>query len=159
MHPAYIIHVFEHRAYPLEREIFSIGRDTANDVCIREANVSRHHLEITRGESAYLLAPVGTAPVRLNGQPIKESHPLQDGDSIGVAYETFIFTMGSLPLGVTIVDEVRDRDPDPATTRPTIVHTALTDPALRAERKPMALWPVYIGVAIIVGALMYLGTL
>src|SRR5687767_8044035 len=137
MHPAYIIHVFEHRAYPLERDSFSIGRDTANDICIREANVSRHHVEIARGDSGYLLSPVGTAPLRLNGQPIKEPTTLHDGDSIGVAYETFIFTMGSLPLGVTVVEEVGPRERDPATTRPTIVHTALTDPALRAERKPM----------------------
>jgi pSer/pThr/pTyr-binding forkhead associated (FHA) protein len=148
--PAHLLHVYEHRAYPLDRESFFIGRDATMDVVLREPNVSRRHLEIRNTQGSFRLVPHGSGAIRINGDPIAGEVSLEDGDSIGVAYETFIFTTGPLPLGASVIEQRIEQSADPDTLRPTIVHTALTDPVKRTDYEPSVSWAVFVVVAVVI---------
>ncbi len=71
--------------FRLEREVVNIGRDLANDIVLRDPQVSRYHLRLTLREQDYVLADLGsTNGTRLNGQQISGQRPLKDGDIIAL---------------------------------------------------------------------------
>ena len=71
--------------FRLEREIVNIGRDLANDIVIRDSQVSRYHLRLTLVDQDYYLADSGSSNgTRINGVQIGGRTLLNDGDFIAL---------------------------------------------------------------------------
>lgn len=69
--------------YQLEKALVNIGRDLANDIAIRDGQVSRYHLRLTLQEQDYYVEDLGsTNGTRVNGQQISQRTRLNDGDII-----------------------------------------------------------------------------
>jgi len=67
----------------IETETFRIGRRTAADLTLSEADVSKEHAEIVHDNGAYLLRDCGSKfGTRLNGEPVTGARPLAHGDRI-----------------------------------------------------------------------------
>ena len=81
---AYLVYEFERRAYPLSDAGFTIGRDSASDIVVREPAVSRSHAEVRAEGGEYVLHTSGTTGTRVNGELINTPRQLKDGDRIEV---------------------------------------------------------------------------
>lgn len=76
------------RAFQLESETTTIGRDAGCDVTLESAFVSRTHLRIEReGDTYYVIDPGSRNGAFLNGRrlPVGRRERLEHGDEIGVA--------------------------------------------------------------------------
>lgn len=159
---AYIIHAYEHRAYPLlDEESFWIGRSSDSDIVVREVFVSRKHAEIRPEGIGYTIYPVGSTQTLLNGIQITSHQALNHGDVINIGSMKFTFSQNKLPVAMQIADpwtkasrlydEVNDR-------RPT-----LSFPIQRADtmerqtpKVPMWVWIILlILIALVVSGLVY----
>lgn len=68
--------------YPIESQCVSIGRDSANDLCIPCLSVSRHHVLIVTARQGVKLVDLGsTNGSTINGERVN-SHLLTNGDQI-----------------------------------------------------------------------------
>ena len=73
------------RIFQLERAVVNIGRDLANDIAIRDGQVSRYHLRLTLQGHDYHLDDLGsTNGTRVNGRQITRRARLNDGDVIAL---------------------------------------------------------------------------
>lgn len=71
--------------------VVRIGRDSSNDLAIREVNASRHHAEFFLREGSYYIRDLGsTNGTKLNGVEIEES-VLKPGDQITIGDSVFVF--------------------------------------------------------------------
>ncbi len=71
--------------FQLERAVVNIGRDLANDISIRDSQVSRFHLRLTLQEQDYFLNDLGSANgTRVNGVQSSGPRLLKDGDIIAL---------------------------------------------------------------------------
>lgn len=71
--------------YRLERKVVNIGRDLANDIVIRDAQVSRFHLRLALNDGDYALQDLGSSNgTRLNGVKLGEPARLNEGDFIAI---------------------------------------------------------------------------
>ncbi|MCY4061421.1 MAG: FHA domain-containing protein [Chloroflexi bacterium] len=71
--------------YQLERELVNIGRDLANDIAIRDGQVSRYHLRLNLQGQDYHLQDLGsTNGTRVNGLQVSQRTRLNDGDIIAL---------------------------------------------------------------------------
>jgi DNA-binding response OmpR family regulator len=88
--------------WPIEKDVFLIGRGENCDVVLPERPISRQHAEIRRQGSQYYLSDLGSKNgTCLNGQEIDGPVPLQDGDEIQVALRVkllFVGTDATVPL-------------------------------------------------------------
>ena len=101
--PPYLIHTFEHKAYPITPERgLVIGRDTDADIVVNEVSVSRKHAEVRREGSDAVLDAVGSTPTLLNDMPVVAPHILQEGDTITVGTMRFVFTRERLPVAMAV---------------------------------------------------------
>lgn len=99
----YLIHTFEHRAYPLTPErTLSIGRDIETDIVVNEVSVSRRHLEIRCEGGDYVVHALGSTPTLVNDMPMAVPHVLHEGDTILVGTMRFVFTRERLPVAVAV---------------------------------------------------------
>jgi pSer/pThr/pTyr-binding forkhead associated (FHA) protein len=128
--PAYIIHEFERRAYPLSDGVFRVGRDATSDIVIREPAVSRAHAEVRSEAGEYVVHTTGATSTLVNGTQVTTPRQLSDGDRLTIGSAELTFTRSKLPLGVTIVDAAaeRSRDEDVLTKRTTIANPILGAP-------------------------------
>jgi len=119
---AYLIHSYEHRAYPLGGErSFTIGRDSRCDIMVSEVSVSRQHVELRPEGTQIVLHPMGSTPTYLNDARATAPSALQSGDTISIGTMRFVFIRGTLPVAITLVpsqerllgvnDYVSDRRP------------------------------------------------
>ncbi len=68
----------------MEQKRVELGRDPANDLCLGDQSVSRHHASLVRIYTEYYLEDHrSTNGTRLNGQDIKK-HMLKNGDVIEI---------------------------------------------------------------------------
>ncbi len=65
-------------------KIIRVGRSTDNDVVLYSAVVSRHHIELHRTDSGWVIKSIGTNGTYLDGHRIEES-PVADGIVIRLA--------------------------------------------------------------------------
>ncbi|MCY3779724.1 MAG: FHA domain-containing protein [Chloroflexi bacterium] len=80
------------KLFRLEREVVNLGRDLANDIVIRDAQVSRYHLRLTLRGGDYHLEDLGSSNgTRVNGAHIGAAIILNDGDFIAIG-ETVLLT-------------------------------------------------------------------
>jgi hypothetical protein len=69
----------------LEQAVVNIGRDLANDIAIRDGQVSRYHLRLTLHGQDYHLEDLDSANgTRVNGAPVSQRTRLSDGDIIAL---------------------------------------------------------------------------
>lgn len=124
---SYLVYEFERRAYPLGEGPFTIGRDAASEIVIREPAVSRSHAEVRPEGDEYFLHATGATGTRLNGDPVTDPAKLEDGDRIAIGSMEFTYRRGRLPLGVSVVDTVTadGHNPDAMTRRNTITNPIL----------------------------------
>ncbi len=78
--------------FRLEREVVNLGRDLANDIVIRDTQVSRYHLRLTLRGPDYHLEDLGSSNgTRVNGAQIGAPARLNDGDFIAIG-DTVLLT-------------------------------------------------------------------
>ena len=71
--------------FRLERAVVNIGRDLANDIVIRDAQISRYHLRLMlQGEDFHLEDLGSSNGTRVNGLQVSSPTPLNDGDVIAL---------------------------------------------------------------------------
>ena len=71
--------------FRLEREVVNIGRDLANDIVIRDAQVSRYHTRLTLQEQDYYAEDLDSSNgTRINGAQISGRAALGDGDLLAL---------------------------------------------------------------------------
>ena len=71
--------------YQLETALVNIGRDLANDIAIRDGQVSRYHLRLILQGQDYWVEDLGsTNGTRVNGQPVSQRTRLNNGDNIAL---------------------------------------------------------------------------
>jgi pSer/pThr/pTyr-binding forkhead associated (FHA) protein len=100
---AYLIHAFEHKAYPIPADRpLSIGRETACDITVNEVAVSRHHAEVRREGESFVLHPVGSTTTVMNSTPVMDPQPLREGATFLVGTMKFVFTQEKLPVAMKI---------------------------------------------------------
>src|SRR5680860_182589 len=83
---------FDGRRYVLDGPIASLGRSNECDCVIRDANISRRHAELRRGERGqWEIADLGsTNGVEVNGSRVSRAR-LQPGDEVTLGTKTFLF--------------------------------------------------------------------
>ena len=70
---------------PLTRPRAIIGRTSAADIRVDDANVSRRHAMIVGQGGRFLVTDLGsTNPAHVNGQPLAKPWPLQPGDVVRI---------------------------------------------------------------------------
>ena len=123
---AYLVYEFERRAYALSDAGFTIGRDAASDIVVREPSVSRSHAEVRAEGGEYVLHTSGATGTRLNGHTVNTPQRLGDGDRIHIGTAELTFRRSKLPLGVSVVDPAVDHPMDDVLSRrPTITNPIL----------------------------------
>jgi hypothetical protein len=162
--PAYLIHAYEHRAYPLlADESFWIGRSSQCDIMVSEVFVSRQHAEIRTEGSEFVIHPVGSTPTLVNDTAIHHPKILREGDVIHIGTMRFVYTRERLPVAMTIADpwikthrlydEISDR-------RPTLTFPVQTVAEIRVGRPRTSLkwmWLVLAALAAIGFAYLVMG--
>jgi Nif-specific regulatory protein len=79
------------RTFSLTDEALTIGRESANRICISDASVSRRHCVINADEGRYKLSDLESLNGSfVNGVPIKERY-LEHGDQIKLGDALFLF--------------------------------------------------------------------
>ena len=74
-----------HQQFRLESEVVNLGRDLANDIVIRDAQVSRYHLRLSLRGQDFQLEDLGSSNgTRVNGAHIAGAVTLNDGDFIAI---------------------------------------------------------------------------
>jgi len=90
------------RSWPVEKEGVTIGRGEDCDVVLMERQVSRHHAQIRRLDSQYVLEDLGSRNgTYVNGREVTEPYVLQDGDEIQIALcvrLSFVGAEATVPL-------------------------------------------------------------
>jgi len=71
--------------YPLREALIELGRDLNNDIILQEAEVSRHHIRLTRTQSGYTIEDLGSMNgTAVNGIFLKEPYLLRPDDLITI---------------------------------------------------------------------------
>uniref|UniRef100_B8HPQ7 FHA modulated ABC efflux pump with fused ATPase and integral membrane subunits n=1 Tax=Cyanothece sp. (strain PCC 7425 / ATCC 29141) TaxID=395961 RepID=B8HPQ7_CYAP4 len=77
-----------------DRDRWTLGRDSQNDMVIDHPMVSRCHARIERKKNALVLTDLGsTNGTFVNGQPITAEYFLQPGDTINIGPSRFVFNL------------------------------------------------------------------
>src|SRR3990172_12552428 len=91
----------------LEKENFSIGRSSANDLTFNNLSLSRHHARIIKRDDNYFVEDSGSRNgTFLNGIRIRQASPLKNEDVIQLGEITLRFL---IPFSEKV--EVRDTAP------------------------------------------------
>ncbi len=73
------------RAFPLDHDTLSLGREPGNDIAINHPQVSRRHAHITRQGGLMVIEDLGsTNGTFANGIKLTGPHTLANGDTIGL---------------------------------------------------------------------------
>lgn len=153
--PPYLIHTYEHRAYPLHDDgTLSIGRDTACDITVNEVSVSRHHAGITRQGDDFILSPSGSTSTVLNGAPLTAPQALSEGDTFFVGTMKFTFTRDRLPVAMGIARPT-NRQTSVDGRRPTLTFPQPATPEIPAAPKGGA--RLSVAILAVVAVLGYVG--
>ncbi|WP_080801235.1 FHA domain-containing protein [Arabiibacter massiliensis] len=90
---ARLVDTTNNRAYDLAASRLIIGRESKNDIAVKDINASRTHAELRRDpRGLWVLTDLGsTNGTFVNGREIS-SQPLADGDQIVIGVTNFLFT-------------------------------------------------------------------
>ncbi|MEW6567392.1 MAG: FHA domain-containing protein [Chloroflexota bacterium] len=88
--------------WPLEKDVFLIGRGADCDLVVAERQVSRHHARLRRVATGFVVEDLGSRNgTHVNGAPVADAVPLQDGDVIQIALAlelAYVGTEATVPL-------------------------------------------------------------
>lgn len=76
---------------PLTKPVINIGRDSANDVVISDAFVSRRHVQLRESSGVYTLFDVNSRGGALVNNAVVSEHRLQNGDVIRIGRTDLIY--------------------------------------------------------------------
>ncbi len=131
------------RTVALAEADITIGRATTNDVVLSDAKASRAHARLAYSDSQWTLIDLGSANGTLvNGLPVVDRVPLQQGDLIRVGESTLLFESGTaIASGPTTIDTPADLE---ATLADATVPFQLNDTSVArlAIRTPDGTWEV-----------------
>jgi len=154
--PTYLIHSYEHRAYPLDDEhSFTIGRDSRCNIMVSEVAVSRQHAELRPEGGRHVLHATGSTPTYLNDARVTSPHTLRSGDTITIGTMRFVFIQGQLPVAITVAppqERVLSVNEYVSDRRPTLTFPVQA-PSSVPTRAPRRVWP-WVLVIILVVALL-----
>ena len=75
---------------PVDRDVFTIGREATNRLRIPLASVSRHHCELTKDDGELLITDKGSSNgTFVNGKRVKETE-LAPGDLVSIGPVVFV---------------------------------------------------------------------
>lgn len=150
----YLIHAYEHRAYvlPTDRP-FTLGRDPNSDISINEVAVSRHHAEVVSDGNGFVLRPTGSTSTFLNGAPLTDARPLNEGDSFIIGTMKFAYTRDRLPTGMSIA-QPRPREETVEGRRATL--TFPTQPAVPQATSSGSRAGLWVTMLIALGVVAYI---
>jgi predicted component of type VI protein secretion system len=109
--------------WTIESDEFLIGRGSDCHIVLPERQVSRHHAKILSESGKYILHDLGSKNgTHMNGNRVRGSIPLRDGDEIQIALRVkllFIGTDATIPLNVETERPagILELDPDRRTVR------------------------------------------
>ena len=131
------------RTVALAEADITIGRATTNDVVLSDAKASRVHARLAYSDSQWTLIDLGSANGTLvNGLPVVDRVPLQQGDVIRVGDSTLLFEAGTaIASGPMTIDTPADLE---ATLADATVPVQLNDTSVArlAIRTPDGTWEV-----------------
>ena len=131
------------RTVALAEADITIGRATTNDVVLSDAKASRAHARLAYSDSQWTLIDLGSANGTLvNGLPVVDRVPLQQGDLIRVGESTLLFESGmAIASGPVTIDTPADLE---ATLADATVPYQLNDMSVArlAIRTPDGTWEV-----------------
>ncbi len=76
---------------PLTKTVINIGRDSANDVVISDAFVSRRHVQLREHSGVYTLFDVNSRGGALVNNAVVSEHRLQNGDVIRIGHTDVVY--------------------------------------------------------------------
>ena len=107
----HLVDILGHRI-PLSDDVMTLGRDSDCHATIPDRRASRYHAELRRDDKGNIVLRDldSTNGTRLNGEPVRNSTPLRDGDVIEIAAASFTFrdpdaTLNEAQLPCLILDE------------------------------------------------------
>jgi pSer/pThr/pTyr-binding forkhead associated (FHA) protein len=155
---AYVIYEFERRAYPISDMPVRIGRDASNDIVLRESAVSRFNTEVRRENDRCIVHTLGATPAVIDGVPVTDQAPLNEGTRIEIGSAVLTFTEKRLPIGVSVVERAsrkeKKRD-DIGNRRDTIKNPLMKGSSDDKERDPL-LRAKILGVIAVIVVLLFL---
>ncbi|MCI0515205.1 FHA domain-containing protein [candidate division KSB1 bacterium] len=84
--------VYQEYVIPPDKKAITIGTEIGNDLVLDDKKVSLNHLELIRDERQYCIKDLRSAfGTHLNGKPIENLTPLQNGDEIQLGSHTLVF--------------------------------------------------------------------
>ena len=152
--PTYLIHSYEHRAYPLPGDRpFTLGRDVGCDIMVNEVFVSRHHAEVRPEGGSYTLHPTGSTPTLMNELPVETPYPLRDGDTFMIGTMKFVFTRGRLPVAMAVAEPAQNVLSGVDDKRPTLTFPL---PGTVAQKNTVpVVWIVLAAVVLLLAIVLY----
>ena len=131
------------RTVALAEADITVGRATTNDVVLSDAKASRAHARLAYSDSQWTLIDLDSANGTLvNGLPVVDRVPLQQGDVIRVGDSTLLFEAGTaIASGPMTIDTPADLE---ATLADATVPVQLNDTSVArlAIRTPDGTWEV-----------------
>ena len=68
---------------------YGVGSSSRNEIVLRGKDVQDQHARLVLGKAGLCIAPVGEAPVAVNGHPIREPASVDDGDWLSLGSSLF----------------------------------------------------------------------
>lgn len=92
--------------FPITEQGICVGRDTANEICINDANVSRQHACVRIHNGAVWVQDNGSRNgVFVNGQRVPDHKQLKTGDRFAVGPATFEVAIASAAAPAPVAEE------------------------------------------------------
>jgi len=92
--------------WPIRKEVLLIGRGDDCDIMVAERQVSRHHARVRKLADGFVVEDLGSKNgTHVNGQPVRGTARLEDGDVIQVALAAKLIFVGSEATMPLTMDE------------------------------------------------------
>jgi pSer/pThr/pTyr-binding forkhead associated (FHA) protein len=106
--------------YALEGDQIGIGRDSANEITVNDAEVSRRHSQLSFQGGKYVLEDVGsTNGTFVNGQRLTGPRVLKSGEVVSLGEQiVFVYEAVESDPGATVVSSRNMPEPKPAAAAP-----------------------------------------
>jgi pSer/pThr/pTyr-binding forkhead associated (FHA) protein len=95
--------------HPIEKTEFKIGRGKGRDLQIMRESVSRNHCLITRDEKGVQIKDTSRNGTKVNGEPVKDTAKLEDGDRITLAEKIELVITIEEETEVTIIESNEEK--------------------------------------------------